>query len=242
MRPSKLPRRGLACLLVMVLMIATGIPASASTDIHPVEEIRQAVEQFLQKPLGSAATEDVTIEIGQLDGRLRLARCEEALQTRFPPGGRRDGNTAVRVSCDRPVTWSLYVPVTVERYVDVLVARRSLPRHHTLTPADLSFERIEVSRHAGTYHEEKASLVGLQTRRSIRPGQIVGTQHVTQPDVVSRGQRVIILAKTGTVAIRMRGEALENGTPGDYIRVKNSSSGRVVEGEIQPSGAVRVPL
>lgn len=242
MRASKRPLGGPACLLVMLLISAAGFPASAGTDIHPVEEIRQAVARFLQEQVGSAATADVNIEIGQLDGRLRLALCEGALQTRFPPGGRRDGNTAVRVSCERPVTWSLYVPVTVERYVDVLVAERSLPRHHTLTRADLGFERIEVSRHAGTYHEDKASLVGLQTRRSIRPGQILGTQHVTRPDVVSRGQRVIILAETGTVAIRMRGEALESGTPGDYIRVKNSSSGRVVEGEIQPSGAVRVPL
>ena len=239
-QPACMLRRGPLGLLLLIALSA--LQATAQAEIHPVSEIREAAEEFLLQELDAANAEDINIEIGQLDNRLRLAYCSDGLNARFPPGGRRDGNTAVHLQCAGPVTWQLYVPATVERYAQVLVASRTLPRQHTLTNGDLRFQRIETSRHAGSYHEDKSALVGQQTRRSIRPGQIIGTQHVTQREIVSRGQRVTILAENGSIAIRMQGEALENGTLGDRIQVKNTSSGRVVEGEIQPSGHVRVAL
>ncbi|WP_019626463.1 flagellar basal body P-ring formation chaperone FlgA [Thioalkalivibrio sp. ALJT] len=223
------------CLLLL-------LSASAKAEIHPVADIRLAAEAFLMQQLEADADADIQIEIGQLDNRLRLAYCHEGLNASFPPGGRREGNTAIHLQCAGPVTWQLYVPATVERHARVLVANRSLPRQHVLTAGDLRFQRIETSRHAGSYHEDKSELVGQQTRRNIRSGQIIGTQHVTQREIISRGQRVTILAENGAIAIRMQGEALENGTLGDRIRVKNTSSGRVVEGEIQASGDVRVAL
>lgn len=229
---------GVALLFILVLL-----STSVRAEVHPVDDIRHAAEQFLIQELGVTDTEkDVSIEIGQLDKRLRLVPCTDGLEARFPPGGRRDGNTAVHIQCAGPVTWQLYVPATVERYAEVLVANRTLPRQHTLSAGDLRFQRIETSRHAGSYHEEKNALIGQQTRRSIRPGQIIGTQHVSPREIISRGQRVTILAENGSIAIRMQGEALENGTLGERIRVKNASSGRVVEGEIQASGHIRVAL
>jgi flagella basal body P-ring formation protein FlgA len=219
------------------------VSITAQAEIEAVENIRLAAERFIQEELNvEPGDEAVEVQIGRLDNRLRLARCSEALETRFPPGGRRDGNTAVQVQCEAPVSWSIYVPVTVERYAEVLVASRNLRRQHTILPGDLRTKRIQTSRHAGSYFETKSELVGLQTRRNIRPGQILGQQHVTQREVVSRGQRVTILAENSSVVIRMQGEALENGILGDRIRVKNTSSGRVVEGEVLESGHVRVAL
>lgn len=226
---------------VATLLALTSMTAQA--EIEAVENIRLAAEHFLQDELGITPDDEAAdIQIGRLDNRLRLARCSKALETRFPPGGRRDGNTAVQVQCEAPVSWSIYVPVTVERYAEVLVANRNLRRQHTILPGDLRTKRIQTSRHAGSYFEDRSELVGLQTRRNIRPGQILGHQHVTQREVVSRGQRVTILAENGSVVIRMQGEALENGILGDRIRVKNTSSGRVVEGEVLQSGHVRVAL
>ncbi len=241
LQPTCTARTPLMGILIFVALLALATAARAG-EIHPVSEIREAAQAFLLQELEADRADDINIEIGQLDNRLRLAYCHDGLDARFPPGGRRDGNTAVHIQCAGPVTWQLYVPATVERYTQVLVASRTLPRQHTLTSGDLRFQRIETSRHAGSYHEDKSALIGQQTRRSIRPGQIIGTQHVTQREIVSRGQRVTILAENGSIAIRMQGEALENGTLGDRIRVKNTSSGRVVEGEIQPSGHIRVAL
>ncbi|WP_018873714.1 flagellar basal body P-ring formation chaperone FlgA [Thioalkalivibrio sp. ALJ16] len=242
MNAASLDQLATAPLAALGLCALLLLAAPAHAQIHPVADIRQAAERFLIEELDSDTAEDINIEIGQLDNRLRLAYCSDGLNARFPPGGRREGNTAVHLQCAGPVTWQLYVPATVERYAHVLVANRSLPRQHILTAGDLRFQRIETSRHAGSYHEDKSALVGQQTRRNIRSGQIIGTQHVTQREVVSRGQRVTILAENGSIAIRMQGEALENGTLGDRIRVKNTSSGRVVEGEIQASGHIRVAL
>ncbi|MGM0554386.1 MAG: flagellar basal body P-ring formation chaperone FlgA [Pseudomonadota bacterium] len=226
-----------------IALLALALPAPAAEDeIEPIENIRQAAGDFIEQALTIGPEDEVEIDVGRLDNRLRLARCASPLEAEFPPGGRREGNTAVKVQCNAPVTWSLYVPVTVERYADVVVAGRSLGRQKTIGADDLRLKRIQTSRHAGSYFEDPQEVIGQQTRRHIRAGQILGTQHVTEREVVARGQRVTIQAENGSVSIRMRGEALEGGIVGERIRVRNGSSGRVVEGVVQPAGQVRVSL
>ena len=232
--------RTIGTALLALAMLAPA--AQAQDEIEPIENIRLAAGHFVEQALAVGPEDEVEIDVGRLDNRLRLARCAVPLEAEFPPGGRRDGNTAVKVQCTDPVSWSLYVPVTVERYAEVVVASRSLGRQQTLSGSDLRLERIQTSRHAGSYFEDPREVIGQQTRRHIRAGQILGTQHITEREVVARGQRVTILAGTGSISIRMHGEALEGGTLGERIRVRNASSGRVVEGVVQPAGQVRVSL
>ncbi len=227
--------------MMPVMLLLLLLSPVAQADIEPVDHIRDAAEEFLAGQLG-ADGDDVEVKIGRVDERLRLHRCEEPLEASLPPGGRPDGNTAVNIRCAGPVTWSLYVPATVERHARVVVARRNLSRQQTLGKGDLRMERIETSRQASHYFEDMSEVVGLQTRRALRQGQIIGQQHVNERQVIRRGQRVTIMAENGSVAIRMQGEALEDAVAGDHIRVRNTSSGREVEGEVLESGTIRVPL
>ncbi|PYG00804.1 flagella basal body P-ring formation protein FlgA [Thioalkalivibrio sp. ALE21] len=236
--PYRSPGRSGGALLLMLALLAPG----AQAEIEPVQNIRDSAERFLHQQLGEHNGDDVEVQLGHVDERLRLKRCDEPLEASLPPGGRPRGNTAVNIRCPGPVTWSVYVPAAVERHAEVVVARRNLSRQQTLGPGDLRMERIETSRQATHYFEDASEVVGLQTRRAIRQGQVIGQQHVNERQVIQRGQRVTILASSGSVTIRMQGEALEDATAGDWIRVRNTSSGREIEGEVQPSGTVRVAL
>jgi flagellar basal body P-ring formation protein FlgA len=49
-----------------------------------------------------------------------------------------------------------------------------------------------------------------------------------------------MIARVGGIEVRAGGTALQGGGHGDRVRARNSVSGRVVEGVVQPDGTIAV--
>jgi flagella basal body P-ring formation protein FlgA len=60
--------------------------------------------------------------------------------------------------------------------------------------------------------------------------------------VVRRGEQILLVAATSAMEVRMNGTALEDASVGETIKVKNSSSQRVVEGVVEAPGIVKVTM
>jgi flagella basal body P-ring formation protein FlgA len=65
---------------------------------------------------------------------------------------------------------------------------------------------------------------------------------VKAPILIRRGEKVSIIASTGTVTVRMEGKALEAGARGDVITVLNLSSKQKVEARVLAPGKVQVQM
>jgi flagella basal body P-ring formation protein FlgA len=63
---------------------------------------------------------------------------------------------------------------------------------------------------------------------------------VAEPDLVARGVPVEIIFQEGGLIILAQAMALEAGSAGDVIRVRNLDSGLIVSAKVQPDGTVRV--
>jgi flagella basal body P-ring formation protein FlgA len=59
---------------------------------------------------------------------------------------------------------------------------------------------------------------------------------------VSKGDQVVISARNSGLNVRMPGEALSNGAPGEQIRVRNLGSHRIIKARISGPGQVEVDL
>ncbi len=225
----------------LVLLMLAAHPVKAS-EIEPLDRILETARTFLTANLGSASDSETRIEVGQLDNRLRLAQCAQPPTAQFAPGSRASGSTTVNVRCAAPVTWSILVPVRIERYTRVVVVKRPLNRQQVIQPGDVALERQEISNLAGSYLTETSAVVGFASKRRLVPGQVMTSAHLTAQQLVKRGQEVTLYAVRPGLTVRMKGEAMEDGTEGQRIRVRNRSSKLVVEGYVEPSGAVRVAL
>jgi flagella basal body P-ring formation protein FlgA len=73
-------------------------------------------------------------------------------------------------------------------------------------------------------------------------GTALTPRSLKQQKIVQRGEQVILVAQAGSMEVRMNGMAMEDATLGDKIKVKNSSSNRVVEGVVQAPGVVQVTM
>ena len=82
------------------------------------------------------------------------------------------------------------------------------------------------------YFIDKNVLIGREVNQNLSRGQIIRVRHLKERFTVIEGQAIIIYAELNGINVKMEGNALENGHLNEMIKVKNNSSGKVVEGKI----------
>ncbi len=219
----------------------TPAAAEAAEAVQDQDEILQTARTFLEERY-PAGEEEIEIVVGTLDPRLRLAQCNQPLTAFLPNGERNGGRTTVGVRCSSDKPWTLYIGAEVRRYAEILVARHTLARGEPIRADDLELTRTETSRLGRAYYQEQAEAIGLVAKRTIRQGAVLSPRNLSQPRLVRRGDQVVIVASHDGYEVRVRGEAMEDGTRGERISVRNSASKRVVEGTVTASGVVKINL
>jgi flagella basal body P-ring formation protein FlgA len=224
---------------LLPLVAASAFPSFAlATDaVQPLDSIRVAAEQAARAaltPLGG----DLRIGEIQIDPRLRVAVCTAPLQARLDsPAAAR---SIVAVSCPQPVAWTLRIPVRTEVWRAVAVNKRALKRGAILAPDQIQMQTHEVLSLSRGYFGEREQVVGQQATRNLKADEIVHPGMVEAPRLIKRGDPVVITADGGRIAVRTQGIALQDGTEGDSVQVRNPRSGRVITGEVTARGTVSV--
>jgi len=140
---------------------------------------------------------------GQLDSRLRLAHCPpKDLSASLPAGMALQARATVGVTCAGPVHWTVYVPVTIESKIDVLVLTRAANRDERLTPADVTVETRRTTGPGNAYLTKPAELSGRTVRRPLPAGTTLSVDMFTPDLIVRRGQAVTLLSSGSAVEVR----------------------------------------
>lgn len=230
----------IACVLPVMEVVASG------DAIEDPQALRAQVESFLHKTLRSeylgTKPEDTQITVSKMDPRLRLPKCAEPIHQEIASSRPYGSNLSVKVTCDGNRSWAVYVPARVETYAEVAVLARSLERGTILTAADVTTARMNVAQ-AGTGQIRDADqAVGMELRRRLQAGEALRLTHLKSPQVVKKGERVVLEAGSGVISVVTSGTALANGQVGDQIRVRNENSNRVIDAEVIGPGKVRVVM
>lgn len=227
----------------MTIFFSAGVSASPL-----IEQLIGATTRFLEQEVEThlaASTREARyqITVSRLDPRLRLPLCpEEDLNATLESPSTPVGRVTVRMACEGEVRWRLFVPAQVSLYQQVLVATRPLARSAVISAADVALMERDVGTLGESYLTEPAAAVGMRVRRPVSADSVISGSQLEQDEVVRRGDKVVISAASTQIAVRMPGEALEGGTLGSQIRVRNSHSGRTVTGRITAPGQVSVAM
>ncbi|MFI5013175.1 MAG: flagellar basal body P-ring formation chaperone FlgA [Hyphomicrobiales bacterium] len=93
---------------------------------------------------------------------------------------------------------------------------------------------------SGGVIDNRAALIGKLARRTLLPGKPIPTIGVTEPRVVANGAQVKVVFEEGGLTITTYATALQAGSVGDIVKVRNPESGLIVSGTVQGDGSVRV--
>jgi flagella basal body P-ring formation protein FlgA len=84
--------------------------------------------------------------------------------------------------------------------------------------------------------------IGKKLTRPLQPDQVLAPVHVQLAEAIRKGDQVVITARSGTINVRMPGEALSDGVIGKQISVRNQRSNRVVRARVVGPGQVEVAM
>ncbi len=242
-----------ACLLLASLPLATlraapGDTPPATTDTAmkiatagmatpPAHDAVSAARQFLADQLPPLPDGKRDIHITPPDVRLQLAPCDQAPEAFWANANSTSGShVVVGVKCASPV-WQVFLPAQISEWQNVWVASRPLARGHRLSTGDLVRRPVERMRLRGDLLSDVAAATGSALRQAVGAGEPLSRRQIC---AVCRGETVDIRADGGGFQVNMQGIAETDGSLGERIRVRNSSSRRVVSGEITAPGQITI--
>ena len=232
---------------LLVLLSLTFLSATHTSAASLSEQIIGSAERFLELLVqdyldNSQITGRTSIPPLRLDPRLRLPTCDKPLAISQESQGEPIGRVTLGVRCSGSSPWRIFIPAEVRLYRDVVVMRRPMARKSKLAADDLSLREEDVSQLRQTYLTDISQATGQTLKRGVASGDIL-TSNLLQPSsLIKRGDRVVIVARSGDFFVKMQGEALSDGAKGQQIRIRNITSDRVIRARVVGPSEVEVAL
>lgn len=224
-------------LLSAASMLSARVQAGA---YQPLPSIQGSAEQHLRKLLPNAG-DHVYLKADDLDNRLRLADCPIPLEV-FLPNGANGNRVTAGVRCTQGQQWTIYVPVSIESEVQVLVLNKALARNAAVGTQDIETRTQRVPGLGSTHIKSVSELSGQRLKRDLPAGTVLSPGMLQPEIVIKRGQQVTVIASGAGMEVRTQGIALGDASANSRIRVKNLNSAKVVEGLVDNQNMVRINL
>jgi len=220
---------------------AGGVAANAQTappGQQDGESIRAAALAYLQQQ-SAGLPGHVSITVSPVFPR-GLAACT-SLEPFMPPGARTFGRTTVGVRCIGAKPWTLYVGARIAIEVTYYVASRQIGAGEALSVADFMPRSGDLASLPQTIITDPNQATGAVALVRISAGLPLRSDMLRSAASVISGQTVKVIALGANFMISTEGSALNNGEPGQQVRVR-TSGGQVITGVVKDAGTVQVQI
>ena len=136
----------------------------------------------------------------------------------------------------------LTLTVDTRIFRGVLVTTRTVRRGETFSEDMVEYRERDVTSEENGYFTDFSELEGLQASRTMGFDRLVTPGYAEAIPVVFRGGDVTLILETNFLRLSTRGTALQDGSIGERIRVKNQDTGKLLRGEVVDAATVRIHL
>ena len=132
------------------------------------------------------------------------------------------------------------VRMRIQKFENVLVTNDRLKRHDELTAENTSIERIETTSLRTKPFYTLEETMGYQLKGTVQKSVPLTSAMLEKiPDIMS-GSETTIVYLSSAFKITADGVALQSGSEGDFIRVKNKTSNKIIVARIIDSDHVAI--
>lgn len=198
---------------------------------------RAAAEQAVRSHF-SAPGSRIEVDSIPLNARLALTPCALPLQATLAPNASTTPRVLVNVRCPQDAGWKARVTVKLQVFRNVLVAAHALQRGDGLGAADVRSAEHDITRLGYGYVEDLSQVAGRSLSRALAAGSVLTPAALGGRRMVRAGDHVQMIARIDGIEVRAAGIALGSGDNGARLRVRNGSSGKVIDGMVSAPGVV----
>lgn len=224
--------------LILALAFILSTTAQAEQGSQSLESIDAAVKSYIAQNINLPGEYEVSLV--PLDSRLSLPQCPEPLEAFTTTDLIKAGRTTIGVRCNTEKKWSIFTSVIIKTYQIIVVLTHPIQRGEILTRQHLALERREVTNLRDDFVTQLEQVENKQVTRQLDSGTVLSLRNLVEPKLIKRGDRVVISTTKSDFSIKMSGIAMMDGTKGQLIRIKNQSSGRIINATVIEPGLVSV--
>lgn len=230
-------------ILGLILIFSSAISNAAETR-QSLQLIKEKVEHYVLKSLSTHDNQSVTVTADRMDQRLNLKACrEENLEVFNPYQTSVLRTSTIGVKCnEKEIHWTLYVPVKIQVKKPVVVAKRTLMQGSTITPDDVDFAEYDLSQLKQGHFSQIEEIIGQVCKQTILEGVPITPNSLKTAQLILKDEQVSIQVVGDSFSVSMPGTALSNGGLDDTIKVRNSSSKKIIEARVSGPHQVRVNI
>ncbi len=132
------------------------------------------------------------------------------------------------------------VRMRIKKYQTVLVVKDRIKRSDALSPDQFGLERMEITNLTEQPMESPEAIKGYRAARNLRVGTILTSGAIEPIPDVESGRETLIVYNDGLCKITAAGIAMQSGITGDYIKVKNKATKKIIVARVIDENAVSV--
>ena len=213
-----------------------------STKVYAVTYKRNAIESLVKEKINqniiTSKNQKTTLDVSKIDPRINIKPCDTPLTINIPEKFT-SRNVNVKVSCNSPTAWQIYLTAKINTYLPVVIAKYSINKGNLLDSGNVELTYQNNYKIRGEFIENPEEVYGSKAKRKITKGHKISRKNMC---IICKGESVAIVATSNNLTINTSGLALEDGNKGDHIKVKNKQSGKVITAEVKTINKVLINL
>lgn len=120
----------------------------------------------------------------------------------------------------------------VDDWREVPVLKRSVERGMLISADDIELVRLNLFNQPKDVASDTQEVVGRRVKTRLRAGDVVRKTTIDIPPTISRGKQVTMTFQKGMFKATALGLALDDGLEGEFIRLKNVDSKKILRAKI----------
>jgi flagella basal body P-ring formation protein FlgA len=132
------------------------------------------------------------------------------------------------------------VRMRIHRFADVVVLSDRIRSRKPLSHEKLTLKRMDVTSLREKPLTSIDNLDGYRAKRNLKKGTVLTTSAIELTPDIESGREVSIVYVDGLCRVTAAGVALQSGLAGEYVKVRNRVSGKIVVARVVDETAVTV--
>jgi flagella basal body P-ring formation protein FlgA len=229
--------QALARLFAISTCLYTGITAADENNLIKQQLISQA-EQFVLSQLDPNNNKTIDVVAMPIDKRVHVRACNTALTFSSSPEALSQSNVTVKAQCPDN-DWYMFMVVKAIETQAVVVISSAVSPGTLLTTDNIHVVNMNKKRLRTSTFADIKDVVGARIKRRVSAGRPVDPNNLCY---VCKGDSVTISAGTSRMRVKTSGVALEDGSMGETIQVKNRRSNKKIFARVASTGQVEISI
>jgi flagella basal body P-ring formation protein FlgA len=230
-------------LTLMIFLLATAVPPALAGQVASIKgkELKALVKKYIETNM-PWKEENLRIEFLSriTDPPVQGEKISCQVKSRQDEAYIGDSVFTVGIYDDGTLIREESVRVRMEVAMDIVVSAKFLPRDTEINADDVKLVRRWFNQSPANIVTQMEDVVGKQAYSDIRQNMEIKRNMLKTVKTIKRGKMVKIVLENGPMMIVTFGLSEEDGSRGDFIKVRNISSNKIVYAKVIDDSSVSV--